>query len=98
MSSDQVNAEPGNVPCSASLADPENEMVSPTLQVTAGPGEVIDAVGAVWRTLIRVDVDAVPPLPSPPFSRTVPRPVEYVDCTVEAGGPPSRRTPPRSQA
>jgi hypothetical protein len=47
-----VNADAGKVLCSASVADPEKEMVSPTRHFVPAGGVSIDAVGGVLPTEI----------------------------------------------
>src|SRR5215208_3362991 len=69
----QDSADAGSVPCSASAADPENEIVSPTFQVVAAVGPVIVGVGAVFDAPTWIDTLAVDeaPLESITLSRAV---------------------------
>ncbi len=52
MTSSQLSELAGSVPCSGSLAEPENEITLPTRQVVPAAGVAIVAVGAELPTLI----------------------------------------------
>ena len=52
MTSSQLSALAGRVPCSGSVAEPEKEMTSPTRHVVPAVGATIVAEGAVLPTVI----------------------------------------------
>ena len=71
MTSVQLSALAGSVPCSGSVADPRNEMVCPTRHVVPAVGSSIVAVGFVLPTVMITASVADAPRPSVTRRRAV---------------------------
>ena len=66
-----VNFDVASVPSSASVAEPENEIRSPTFHVSVGRGAVIFGTGGVFETLITCVAVSNAPCESVTLSPTV---------------------------